>query len=105
LGSVFDDFQAMLIAKTREGRPIGTLPIEMDRKDCCNWRGLRSVENSSNRGGIEIEGCGVNVGQNGGCPGAEDGTDGGEEAEGGSNDSHAGADSRCGDRQPKRVRA
>ena len=66
---------------------------------------LGRVEDGFDGCGVEVEGGGVDVGEDGSGPGAEDGADRGEEAEGGGDDGVAGADAGGGQGQPEGVGA
>ena len=66
---------------------------------------LGGIEDGFDGCWVEIEGGGVDVGEDGSGSGAEDGADGGEEAERGGDDGVAGADAGGGQRQPEGVGA
>ena len=65
----------------------------------------RPVEDLFNRRRAQVEGGGIDVGQDGGGSGAQDGADRGEEAERGGDHGHAGADARGGLSQPQGIGA
>ena len=77
----------------------------MDGEDGADGCGLGGIQDGFHGSGIEVEGGGVDIGEDGGGPGAENGADRGEEAEGGGDDGVARADSGCGQGQPESVGA
>jgi len=75
----------------------------MDGENGAKAFGLRTTENGFDGGRAEVEGGGVDVGEEWCGSGAEDGADGGEEAEGGGENSVAGADVGGGQREPESI--
>ena len=88
-----------------KGSPISTLTVKVHGQNGADRRGLRCIQNSADGAWREVEGGGVDVRQDRGRPGAEDGADGGEEAEGCGDDGVAGADSGGGQGQPQGIGA
>ena len=105
LGGVFNELDAVAFAEMPEGRPVGTLAVEVNGQDGFDIRSLWRVEDGFYLRRIEVEGGGFNVGQERLCSGAEDGADRGEEAEGRSDDRLTGINTRGGESEPERVRA
>ena len=77
----------------------------MHGQDGADGCALWAVQNPLDGGRVQIECVGVDVGQQCGGSGAEDGADRGEEAERGGDHGYAGADAGGGQCQPQRVGA
>ena len=95
----------MALLEGGEGVPVGALTVEVHGQDGFDgWAGV-SAEDCFDGGGGEVEGGGVDVGEEGSGSAAKDGADGGEEAEGSGDYGVAGADAGGGHGQPEGVGA
>ena len=105
LGGVFNEGQVMLSSETGKRGPIGALAVKMNRQDGLDRFALRAFQNGLHGVRVQVEGSGVDVGQNRSGAGAEDGAHRGEEAERGGDDGRTGADSGGGQGQPEGIGA
>ena len=97
----------MFLGKGGEGVHVGALAVEVNREDGGEPEARRQGfgEGFGDGLGGEVQGVGIDVGEDGKGSGPEDGRGGGEEAEGRRDDCVTGADAARGEREPKSVGA
>ena len=105
LGSVFDEEDVVVLFQGRECVPVGALAVEMDWEDGFDVSAGGGLQDLFDCGGGEVEGGGVDVGEEGRGAATENGADGGEEAERSGDDGVAGADVGGGEGKPDGVGA
>ena len=82
LGGVFDEEEIVLVLESGEGIHIGALAVEVDWEDGFHVVGGGGLEKLGYGGGAEVEGCGVDIGEEDAGTGAKDGRGRGKKAEG-----------------------
>ena len=103
LGCVFDQLEIVFLGKAGKGIPGGALAVEVNGEDGAYVGAARVLEDFLDGCRVEIEGDGVDIGEDGGGSGAEDGADRGEKAEGGGEDGRTRGNFCGSEGQPQRV--